>query len=70
MFESIEEEVEYLYNSIFDLLKKGVDINDIYILGATADYESYFKRYNTYYGFKIDVESNDKLVVRSIRRVR
>ncbi|MBO4918997.1 MAG: PD-(D/E)XK nuclease family protein [Erysipelotrichaceae bacterium] len=66
VFESIEEEVEYLYNAIFDLLKKGVDINDIYILGATADYESYFKRYNTYYGFKIDVESNDKLVGASL----
>ena len=62
VFETIEDEVEYLYNSIFDLLNKGVDINDIFILGANSDYESYFKRYNTYYDFKIIVENDDKLI--------
>lgn len=66
VFETIEDEVEYLYNSIFDLLKKGVDINNIYILGATGDYESYFKRYNTYYDFKIAFETNDKLIGTSL----
>ncbi|MBQ6478500.1 MAG: PD-(D/E)XK nuclease family protein [Erysipelotrichaceae bacterium] len=62
VFETIEEEVEWLYNSIFDLLKQGVDINDIYILGASGDYESCIKRYNTYYDFKIVLENSDRLI--------
>lgn len=57
-FDSIEEEVEHLYNSISDLLNKGVDINNIYVLNVTSDYDSYFKRYNSYYNFT--VEENNK----------
>ena len=68
VYESIEEEVEHLYNSIFDLLKDGADINDIHILGATGEYESYFKRYNTYYDFKIITESSDKLIGTALAR--
>lgn len=52
-FNDIEEEVEYVYNKISDLLEKGIDINSIYILNANSDYDSYIKRFNTYYGFKV-----------------
>ena len=57
----IEVEVEYVYNSIFELLKKGVDINKIYLLNVADEYSSYIKRYNTYYPFKINYKSNDSL---------
>lgn len=62
MFETLEDEVEYLYNSVFDLLSKGVDINHVYVLGVGGDYESCFKRYNTYYDFKIMAEKSDRLI--------
>lgn len=59
-FDEIEEEVEYLYNSISDLLyENSVDINNIYILGASTDYDSYFKRFNRYYPFEIEVKDDD-----------
>ena len=57
----IEIEVEYVYNSIFELLKKGVDINKIYLLNVADEYSSYIKRYNSYYPFKINYKSNDSL---------
>lgn len=61
-FEDIEEEVEYLYNSIFDLIyEKNTDINNIYILGYNSDYESYFRRFNSYYPFEIEVKENELL---------
>ena len=61
-FEDIEDEVEYLYNSIFDLLSKGVDINNIYVLNAKAEYVSYLKRFNSYYDFKIDFKEENEII--------
>lgn len=61
-FEQIEEEVAYLYAMIEELLRQGVDINDIYVLNATKEYEAYFKRFNEYYGFKIAYEKGDVLL--------
>ncbi len=62
-FENIEEEVEYLYNTIFDLLyEKQIDINKIFILNTNSDYETYFKRFNTYYPFKIDYKNSDSII--------
>ena len=58
-FDTLEEEVEYLYNSISDLLNNSVDINNIYVLNATSDYDSYFKRYNNYYNFNIELNNNN-----------
>ena len=57
----IEIEVEHVYNSIFELLKSGVDINKIYLLNVADEYSFYIKRYNTYYPFKINYKSNDSL---------
>ena len=62
-FENIEDEVEYLYNSIFDLLyEKNIDINKIFILNNNQDYNSYFKRFNTYYPFVLDFKNKDNLL--------
>ncbi len=67
-FEDIEEEIEYVYNAISDLIISGTDINRIHILNANADYESYFKRFNTYYGFKVDYKTREKLIGTSIAK--
>ena len=53
-FNNMERETENLYNSISDLLRNGVDINKIFVLNASDAYESYFKRYNSYYGFTVE----------------
>ena len=65
-FNNIEEEVEYLYDSIFDLINKDVDINNIYVLNADDEYESYFKRYNTYYNFNINYINSESILGTSI----
>ncbi len=58
---NIEEEIEHVYNAISDLIAKGIDINRIHILNASSDYESYFNRFNTYYGFTVDFKNSEKL---------
>lgn len=60
-FENIEEEVQFVYNSIYDLLEKGIDINKIYIMNAKSDYNAYFKRFNEYYGFNVETDNGVKL---------
>ncbi len=61
-FNDIEDEVEHLYAAIYDLLDKGIDINKIYVLNSSSEYESYFKRFNLYYGFEINYEQSDSLL--------
>lgn len=61
-FDDIEEEVEFIYNSIFDLLQDGKNINDIYVMNVSNEYESYIKRYNTFFDFEIDYPTSDKLI--------
>lgn len=61
-FANIEDEVENLYNNIYDLLEDGIDINNIYVTNASKDYEAYFNRYNTYYGFEIKYVTNSYIV--------
>ena len=60
-FSDIEKEVEYVYNTIFDLLNKGVDINKIYLLNVVDEYQNYLKRFNTYYDFKIENKKTNSL---------
>ena len=57
-FDTVEEEIEHLYNSISDLLKKKINIDNIFVLNATSDYDSFFKRYNSYYNFVIELNNN------------
>lgn len=59
-FDTIELELEYVYESIFELLENGIDINNIYIV-ADNEYENYFKRYNSYYDFKVNYPSDNSL---------
>lgn len=62
-FDNNDQEVEFLYNSIFELINNSnIDINNIYVLNYSKEYESYFKRYNTYYDFKIEVKDNESLL--------
>ena len=59
-FDTIESELEYVYESIFELLENGIDINNIYIV-ASNEYDNYFKRYNSYYDFKVNYPSDNSL---------
>ena len=59
-FDTIELELEYVYESIFELLENGIDINNIYIV-ADNEYENYFKRYNSYFDFKVNYPSDNSL---------
>ncbi len=58
-FDTMEKEVQYLYNRISQLLEKKVDINNIYVMNAGSCYESYFNRYNEYFHFKIEQRNED-----------
>ena len=59
-FDTIESELEYVYESIFELLENGIDINNIYIV-ASNEYKNYFKRYNSYYDFKVNYPNDNSL---------
>jgi len=61
-YDEIEAEVNGLYDAISDLLyKEKIEIDHIFVLAPDKVYESYFKRFNDYYGFKIAVTDEDVL---------
>ncbi|MBQ6654167.1 MAG: PD-(D/E)XK nuclease family protein [Erysipelotrichaceae bacterium] len=61
-FDNLEDEVEYLFNSICDLLNEGTDINNIYITNMTNEYETAFQRFEKYYGITVDYRKSDSIV--------
>ena len=61
-FETIEEETAALYETIEELVfEKGIDINRIFVLNVSQDHAAYFRRFNTYYPFTVEVKEEDVL---------
>ena len=61
-FSNISEEVEFVYNRIYDLLEQGIDINKIFVMNAGSEYSSYIKRFNNYYNFNIETKDNSYII--------
>ncbi|MCQ2798424.1 MAG: PD-(D/E)XK nuclease family protein [Bacilli bacterium] len=53
-FKDIYEEVHYLFNAIAEDLSSGTSINDIYVVGASGDYDILFEEFSRHYGFEIE----------------
>lgn len=61
-FNGIKEEVEFVFQMICDLLKKGIDINKISIMNSDTEYFPYFKMMEKFYDFKVDLTNSDTLM--------
>ena len=57
-FNTIDEEVEFVANSICNLISDGIDINKIKITGINNDYDNSIKRIFTMYNLKVKEEIN------------
>ena len=58
-FKTIEEEVEYVFNKISELLKDNVDIKNIKIISLGSEYESLLKRFSGLFHISLNnVERN------------
>lgn len=53
-FETIQEECIYVMNQIKSLLKKGIDIDHIYLVGVTGEYLSLFHRLARHFEISIN----------------
>ena len=51
---TLEEEVEFVFNKIGDLIDKGITINDIKIVNYSDKYENVFKKLAKLYGLPIE----------------
>ena len=58
-FKTIEEEVEYVFNKISELIKKGVSLKNIKIVSLGSEYERILKRFEFLYHIPLNnVENN------------
>ncbi len=51
---SLEEEVDFVFNRIGDLIHNGVDINDIFIVNFSSKYENTFAKLSKFYNLPIE----------------
>ena len=54
-FNTINEEVEFVFDKIAELIKKGIDINKIKLMGVTSNYYSILKRMGYFYNIPISI---------------
>ena len=57
-FNTINEEVEFVFDKIAELIKKGIDINKIKLMGVTKNYYSILKRIGYFYNIPIDIPND------------
>ena len=61
-FDGIKDEVEFVFQKISDLLKEGIDINNISLLNIDSEYFPYIKLMEKFYDIKIDLDNSDTLM--------
>ena len=60
--ETINDEVEFIFQRIIDLLNKGIDINKISLMNTDSEYLSIIKRYSILYNVPVSIENNEVLM--------
>lgn len=60
-FKTINEEVEFVFDKIADLIKQGIDINKIKLIGVTSDYYSILRRMGYFYNIPISIPNEINL---------
>lgn len=61
-FKTLNEETEYVFNRISDLLINGVDINNIKLIVSNSEYISVIKRFSIFYNIPILFPNENKLI--------
>ncbi len=61
-FDNLNEEVEFVFQKIIDLLNEGVDINNISLMNITDEYLPIIKRMEEFYQIKVENINNDTLM--------
>ena len=59
---NIEDEVEFVFQRIIDLLNQGIDINKISLMNVDKEYFPLLKKYSKYYKIDVDIPNNDSLL--------
>ena len=60
--ETINDEVEFTFQRIIDLLNKNIDINKISLMNIDSEYLSIIKRYSILYNVPVSIENNEVLM--------
>lgn len=66
VFDTLEEEINYVCKSISKLLLKGIDINKIKIMGVDESYNNDLYRLFKMYNIPIKIKSNNSLISNNI----
>ena len=65
-FKNIESEISFVAQKIIDLIKNGVDINQIFISNITSEYDEIIKRIFKFYNLPLTLDENRSIYGTSI----
>jgi len=65
-FKNIEEEISFVAKKIIDLIKNGVNINQIFISNISSEYEEVLKRIFKFYNLPLDLDENKSIYSTSL----
>ncbi len=61
-FDSLKEEIEFVFQKICDLLNNGIDINKISLMNIDNEYIPYIKMMEKFYDIKVDINNSDTIM--------
>ena len=61
-FNKFNQEVEWVFNNILRFLRKGTDINNIYIVNGNKDYNHLLYRYSNLYNIPIHLRESESIL--------
>lgn len=53
-FESVDNELNFVFDKVCYLLQNGISVNDIYFYGASLEYEYPLTKFSQFYGIKVE----------------
>ena len=65
-FKNIEQEIAYVFSKIYDLVAKGVKLEDIKLCNVDSEYTFLLNRYKTFYNLNIKQEGNKNILQTSL----
>lgn len=64
-FKNIDNELEFVFDKISELIKSGIDVNNIKLMGVNPSYYSSLKRFSYFYNIPVDIP-NDVMIYQTI----
>ena len=62
VFNNIDDEINFMFSKIGELINSGIDMNNIYIFGVSKEYEIKLNRYSQLFNIALEISNKIRLI--------